>query len=884
MRRYLTLMFLALFLFVHQAQAQDKPFSFATTPGQLPKTAVPRHYAIQVTPNLTDMTTTGSETVALDVLTPTPTLVCNIRNLSVSAATVDGQPATFAEDDKGETVTITAAQTLAIGPHSLSLTFAGHIIRQPEGLYYIKYKDPDGTARTMLGTQMEATDARRLFPCWDEPVYRATYQLTVTVPQDFTAVSNMPIASETPGANGVKTVAFQPTPPMASYLTAFVAGDLESVSGKTSDGIPVSVVTTRGKKASAEYALSVIEKLLPFYDSYFGIKFPLPKMDLIAVPGGFPGAMENWGAIVYNESTLLYDPAKSSQGRKETVFHVVAHETAHQWFGDLVTMAWWDDIWLNEGFASWMDLKATDHFNPDWHVWLRSADAKYAAMSGDARLTTHPVQQHLTSPGQIDQAFDNITYDKGANVIRMVETYLGPDAFQRGIQAYIGAHKYSNTTTADLWNALSKASGQNVTRIAGSFTDQPGFPLVTASAACKNGQQTLTLSQTRFLISGTPPQVQQWQVPVVIAQPPTLFRDKVVGTVLLLTGTQTSQSAGTCGTPIIVNSGNIGYYRVKYVGPLWDAVRKAAPTLAPADQLALLSDRWALVEADQATAPEYLDLTQSLRDSDQLVVWQEILGTVERIDALEAGDPARPAFRAYALGLLRPLMARLGRDAKPGEDEAAAVLRPQVIAALGDYGDPDTLAWAHDRFAAFLADSSSLPPNVRGTVLDIVGHSADQSTYDQLHALAKQATSFEDKQRYYNAMASAQDPALAQQTLALSLTDELPSPFNAFLVYGVAGGGEQPALAWDFVQQHQKELDSRLDFSSRLSFVPNLMGMFTDPARADELLAYSKASLPPDAKRSVDRAVGRIRSAAALKQRELPRIDAWLQEQKTASR
>jgi aminopeptidase N len=875
-RRLFLLFLLALAAPVRPAAAVQQPFSFATTPGSLPKTAVPRHYQIQITPHLTDMTTNGSETIQLDVLTPTPTLVCNIRNMAVSAATVDGQTATFADDDKAETVTVTPTVPLTKGPHTLALTFAGHIIARPQGLYYLRYQDPDGTAKTMLATQMESTDARRLFPCWDEPVYRATYQMTVTVPQDFKVVSNMPQASETPAAGGLKTVSFLPTPPMASYLTALAMGDLESVSGTTSDGIPVSVVTTRGKKASAEYALSAIEKILPFYDDYFGIKYPLPKMDLIAVPGGFPGAMENWGAIIYNEYTILYDPAKSPPARQQSVFHIIAHETAHQWTGDLVTMAWWDDIWLNEGFASWMDLKATDHFNPTWQIWPDSLTAKYRAMDSDARPTAHAIQQHLTDPVQIDQAFDGITYDKGAHVIRMVEDYLGPDTFQKGIRAYIAAHKYSNATTQDLWDALSKASGKPVAEVAGTFTAQPGYPLITAGVDCRNGKQTLTLSQSRFSTGSAEQAAEQWQVPIMVSTP-SLDGKSAGKPKLVLMGTrETTLPAGACGTPVIVNADDVGYYRVKYVGPLWEAVKKAAPMLGAGDQLSLLSDRWALVQADQATTPEYLDLAQSLHDDSQLIVWPQMLNVLGQIDGWEAGDPHRLVFRAYAAGLLRPLMGRLGRDAKPGEDATAVSLRPQVIAALGDYGDPDTLAWAQDRFAAFIKDPNALSPSLRGTVLTIIGQSADQATYDQLHTLAKSSDSREDKQRYYTAMASAHDPKLAQQTLALMLTDELAPSFSIRLLSVIANTGEQPEAVWAFVQAHRDEIDGSQDFTSRNALMPRLIGAFPDPARVEELLAEGRAGLSPDDLPAFDRMADRYRAASVLKLRELPRIDGWL--------
>ncbi len=372
------------------------------------------------------------------------------------------------------------------GTHTLTLSFTGKINQQGQGLFYARYQEQGTNAqKTMLGTQFEATDARRLFPCWDEPSFRARFQLTAVVPENFLAVSNMPVESENKIASG-KEVHFAMSPSMSTYLNVFVTGELDLVETKVGE-TQIRVITTKGKAEQGRYALQASAQILQYYNEYFGTPYPLPKLDQIAIPGGFGGAMENWGGITYFESALLYDPEKSSETTKQIIYEVIAHEMAHMWFGDLVTMAWWDNLWLNEGFASWMGTKCTAHFNPQWEVWLkkqmprdptrRVGIPKEAAMEGDAFSTTHPIQQKIATEAEANSAFDDITYKKGQSFLRMLESFLGEEVFRDGIRKYIAKHKYSNTTTADLWNSLGEASGKPVGDISAGWTEQPGFPV-----------------------------------------------------------------------------------------------------------------------------------------------------------------------------------------------------------------------------------------------------------------------------------------------------------------------------------------------------------------------------------------------------------------------
>jgi aminopeptidase N len=454
----------------------------------------------------------------------------------------------------------------------------------------------------------------------------------------------MPIEEEKNNGES-KEVHFASTPSMASYLLVFCAGDLDAIESQQ-DGVKLRVVTTKGKAEMGRYALESEEKILHFYNDYFGISYPLPKLDLIAVPGGFGGAMENWGGITFYESALLFDPKNSSAQTKEDIFAVVAHEMAHQWFGDLVTMAWWDNLWLNEGFASWMGSKCTDHFNPAWHDWLRRnvprdptrrvGFPKDTAMQGDARSTTHPVQQAITTEAQAGSAFDEITYRKGMSILRMLESFLGENVFRDGIRKYIAAHKYSNSTTADLWQALTEASGKPVGEIAPGWTEQPGFPLVKVS---REGT-TIKLAQERFAVDFPNPPALQWQIPLTYVtqdQPATngfLLRDE----------TANLPNELPVDHAIKFNVEDSGYYRVEYDDASWKLLTAQLGRLSEADRVNLLIDAWALVEANHKPLSHYLELVNQLLNDDQLGVYDQVIDTFTYINRLLSGNPLRPQF------------------------------------------------------------------------------------------------------------------------------------------------------------------------------------------------------------------------------------------------
>jgi aminopeptidase N len=850
--------------------AAEQVFSFAATPGTLPKTVVPARYALDLSPDLDKLTFAGSELVDIEVTEPTTRLMLNAADLTIDTASVDGEAAsTIALHADTETVTFDFPRPIAAGHHQLRVAFAGRINRFARGLYFADYPAAEGRKR-MISSHLEPTDARRIFPGWDEPAFKASIALAVTVPQTFLAVSNMPVASEEPVGEARKRVAFRPTPRMSSYLFVLTAGDLERVTNEV-DGTTVGVVATRGKGEQARFALETASDLLRYFNGYFGTAYPLPKLDLIAVPGGFGGAMENWGGITFFESRLLFDPARSADDARRSIFSIVAHEMAHQWFGDLVTMAWWDNIWLNEGFASWMQAKAAEALHPDWQTWLHSSGAKQGAMGTDARTTTHPIQQPVANESEAQAAFDSITYNKGQAVIRMLENYVGEDAFRAGIRAYMVAHAYSNTTTADLWNALQAASGKPVTAVAAGFTEQGGVPLVIAQASCIGGAQRVTLRQERFTIHDPAPKAQRWQVPVT--------RGGVGGgeETVLLDGTA-EFAAGRCGDPVKLNFGDVGYYRVQYDDTLRIALTRAIDRLGPADRANVLSDAWALVEAGRAAPAAFFDLVERLAGDDNRAVVGQIMGALGRIDHLQWSRPERAAFQAYGRTVLRPLFDRLGWDAAPSEPAENALLRLRLIGMLGNFGDEAIVEEAKRRFAKFVGDPASLPAALRDAVTSIAGRYADRATYDTLLALARGATNTDERVRYYMAAASARDPELAGATLALTLTDELPTTLIGRVISTVASGGEHRDLAWNFVKENLATLAAKQGPSFRDNFPAGLLGNFTDTAHAQELAEFGPAHATSGGRKVAARTYERMMADADFATQQLPAVDAWVKE------
>ncbi len=867
----------ALFIFTAVTSLKaEKPFEFPTTPGKLPKHIRPIEYAIRIQPDLAKLTFSGSETVQLSVESPTRQIVFNAFDVSVTEARIDENliaSSAVKADTKNELVTLSLPEELQHGQHTLALKFNGKINQFGRGLYYVKYQEQGtGAKKLLLGTQFEATDARRLFPCWDEPVFRARFQLSAVVPENWMAVSNMPIASERKVSAG-REVSFQPTPSMSTYLNVFCAGEFDAIESET-EGVKLRIITTKGKAESGRYALESTAQILHYYNQYFGIPYPLPKLDQLAIPGGFGGAMENWGGITYYETALLFDPQNSSITTKQRVYEVIAHEVAHQWFGDLVTMAWWDNLWLNEGFASWMGTKCTAHFNPQWEVWLeksiprdparRIGIPKEQAMEGDARATTHPIQQPVATEGEANNAFDDITYKKGQSFLRMLESFLGEEPFRDGIRRYIQAHQYSNSTTADLWNALDAASGKPVTEIAAAWTEQPGFPVVTVKRE-NNGK--VLLAQERFTIGFSKASDGLWKIPI------TYFIDaQSAPATMLMSQKTTSLEDIPMDRALKLNVDGAGNYRVAYDATSWKLLLASLPGMNAPDKVNLLSDAWAFVQAGLQPLAFYIDLVGRLPQDTALAVREQIINVFDSINHLLADTPQRDQFRNYAQWVLRPTLNELTFEPIRAELPTAPVLRASLIQELGLLGDQDVIKRCRENFEAYLKNPASVPSDLRGATFAVVMRNGNAEIWQRLHDLGLKTTSTEEKQNYYDALAFATDPALIKKTLAIALTDELPTSRAVFLVSKVARESDRPDLAWEFAKANFKGLLAKVDALGANSYIPSLFTFFTDPNRIEELRSFAKAHLSEASAKPVEIAADEIRFRADLRRRLIEQI------------
>jgi aminopeptidase N len=855
-----------LFAFALQPALADAPQRVV-----LPANVTPLHYDLAITPDASAKSFTGSVKIDIEVREQTSRIELNAADLvfsHVALSGVAGQPQ-VAFDKTEETATLTFAAPIAPGHYALSIEYAGRINNNAAGLFYLDYGTARGKKRALF-TQFENSDARRFVPCWDEPAQKATFTLTATVPADEMAVSNMPVASRERLTDGLDRVRFAQTPVMSSYLLFFGLGDFERVSRRV-DGVDVGVIVKRGDAAQARYALDAASQILPYYEDYFGVKYPLPKLDLVAGPGQsqFFGAMENWGAIFFFERDLLIDPKISTDADKRGIYITIAHEMAHMWFGDLVTMQWWDGIWLNEGFASWMEYKAADRFHPQWNVWLRSLRSKEAAMRIDARAGTHPIIQPIADVLQANEAFDTISYSKGQSTIRMLENYVGEDAFRAGVRAYIKAHAYGNTVTDDLWAELDKTSPTPISGVAHDFTLQSGVPLIRVIAT----RRGIHLTQDRFAANETGDGAKVWQVPVV---------EKALGGKSEWRGVVSREKPADIAVPKgavpIVNAGQAGYFRTLYDGRLSARLAAHFRALAPADQRGLLGDGRALGYSGTQPMANLLALTSQARSGMNPQVLAAIAGEIAELDRLYRGLPGRTAFRAYGLSVLRPLFAKVGWTPRPGENANTPLLRTALLDALNQLDDPKAIAKARKYFAAYTRAPASLSGDLRGSVLSIVAAHADAATWEQLHALAKNAPSSLEKHEFYNLLGSVHDRALAERALALALTDEAPATLRPAIVDSVSD--YCPEMAFDFTAAHLDAINAMLEPDSRNEFAPRLAESSTDPAMIAKLEAFAVAHIPATARQTTVKAEAAIAYAAMVRAKRLPEIDRWLRRRR----
>ncbi len=838
---------------------------------RLPNSVSPRKYVLSLKPDLQTFTFEGEEDVVIDISEEVSSVVLNAAELQIHHASVqlpDGAVAHTKSVDfneTAETVTLTFDRPLPKGSATLSLRFAGTLNNRLLGFYRSEYTTPEGEKRFMAATQFEATDARRAFPCWDEPAQKAAFQVTLVIPSALTAISNTHVVEEKDLGDGTKAVTFAETPPMSTYLLAFVVGDLASVEAKAGDGTLIRVWATPDRAHLGDLALETSVSILDYMNEYFGIPYPLEKLDHIALPDFAAGAMENWGAITYRERILLYDPLKSTAITKQSIAEVIAHEMAHMWFGDLVTMEWWDDLWLNESFASWMGNKAVDELYPEWSMWTQFLQDAAVGFSLDGLRSSHPIEATVRDPAEIEEIFDAISYQKGAAILWMLEQFIGEEAFQKGMHLYLSAHRYGNARTKDLWKALSKASGEDVTGLMDTWVKQTGFPMLSVKTLRENSDLNLSLTQTRFLyehlLEGEE-DATVWKVPISIQ------RAGGVGKATLLMEKR-SQSHVLSGERlpevedwVKINAGQAGFYRVNYPPEEWERLLPAVEGLSlPAtDRLGLQNDAYALSRGGFMPATLYLSVTQAYINEEDAAVWAAISANLRDFEANVVDAPYLPQFRAFARGLYRPVAKRIGWDSRPEEGHLDALLRTFVLGRLGLFDDEETAREAARRFEAYLEDPASLNPDLQDVVFSLAAYGGDRSVYEQLWDLEREAVLNEEKVRLLVALARPKRGDLLKETLERSLSDDVRSQDTVLVVTTVGSHPYGRDLAWEFIKDNWSELDRRYrDTGFMMRRLVGVTEAFTTLERAEEVGEFFRAHPIPAAKMKIQQSLERIR-------------------------
>jgi len=815
-------------------------------PYRLPTTVVPSTYALVLEPDLEAATFAGEVSIQVEVVEATSEVVLNALDLQLDTAEVDGRPAEVTLDAEHGRATLRLAEPVGPGPAEVHLRFRGTLNDKLRGFYRSTFKDSTGTEHTIATTQFESTDARRAFPCWDEPALKATFAVTLVVPDDLLAVSNAAVVSETTLGDGRRRVVFEPTMKMSTYLVAFIVGPLAATDAVDVDGVPLRVIAPPERIALAPFALEAGAFALRAYSDFFGIPYPGGKLDLVAIPDFAFGAMENLGCVTFRETALLADEPLASRAELQRVADVVNHEIAHMWFGDLVTMKWWNGIWLNEAFATFMELKATDAFRPEWDRWTSFGVERAAAFAVDSLAATRPIEFPVVSPAEAEGMFDVLTYQKGCAVMRMLEQYVGEDGFRDGLRLYMAAHAYGNTETSDLWDAIEQATGQPVRATMDSWILQGGFPLVTATLSADGVAVTLDQESFRFLPDRVVEEhVPLWSVPVVLRTS--------TGDVQRVLLDQRSRTVplDTKADWVVVNAGASGFYRVRYAPALLAALLGdlAAAKLTPLERHALASDTHAAMLAGMAPVADLLEVIRALAGDDDPDVWTSLASCLAFLVRVAHGTEAEDLATALVREVARPALGRVGWDPVEGEGARTATLRGVLVALLGGPGqDPEVRARAKALFECWLADRASVPPDLVDPVLHTTGRLSDPADYDRILQRFRSAATPQEEVSTLVALSSVEDPALFARTVELYLSSEVRTQNApqalAVALRSVVGG----ALAWESVTQHWAEINERYPSNSISRLLSGLAAQASPALAADARAFLIDHPIPQGAK------------------------------------
>ncbi|CAO2168959.1 unnamed protein product [Urochloa humidicola] len=838
---------------------------------RLPRFTAPLRYDLRLRPDLTACTFTGAAAIAVAVSAPTRFLVFNAAELNVDRASVRFQdlvPSEVVHFEEDEILVLRFDRELPIGEGLLTMDFTGTLNDQMRGFYRSKYVY-NGESRNMAVTQFEAADARRCFPCWDEPAFKAKFKLTLEVPSDLVALSNMPVVKEAV-SGPIKTVNYEESPLMSTYLVAIVVGVFDYIEGSTSEGTKVRVYTQVGKTNQGKFALDVGVKSLDLYKEYFATPYPLPKLDMIAIPDFAAGAMENYGLVTYRETALLYDELLSSASNKQQVAITVAHELAHQWFGNLVTMEWWTHLWLNEGFASWVSYLAVESLFPEWNNWTQFLDETTSGLRLDALAESHPIEVEINHASEIDAIFDSISYDKGASVIRMLQSYLGAERFQKALASYIKKYAYSNAKTEDLWAVLEEESGEPVKDLMTTWTKQQGYPVIYAKI---NGDN-LELEQAQFLSDGSSG-TGMWIVPITSccgsydAQKKFLLKDKT-DKMHIKEFTASQSYDGEKNIWIKLNIDQTGFYRVKYDDELAAGLVNAikAKKLSLMDKIGIVEDSYALSVARKQTLTSLLQLLNAYHDESDYTVLSHVTSVCLSISkiSVDATPDLNKDIKQLLINLLLPAAIKLGWDPKDGESHLDVMLRSLLLVALVKLGHNETVNEGVRRFHIFFEDrkASILPPDTRKAAYLAVMRTvstSNRSGYDALLKIYRETAEPQEKSRILGSLSSSPDKDIVLEALNFMFTDEVRNQDSYYILGGVSLEGRE--VAWTWLKKNWDQVLNTWKSSSLISdFINSIVSPFTSEEKAAEVSEFFADRIKPSFERALKQSLERVRISA----------------------
>ena len=846
---------------------------------RLPDTVTPERYQIRLAPDLKAFTFAGEETVSLSIHEPVKEILLNVAEITIHSVTVTGVEdktieGTVRLDHANERAIFAFPQTLVPGAWQLNLRFSGTLNDKLHGFYRSTYKDTNGQEKTLASTQFESTDARRAFPCWDEPALKAVFQSTLVIDDLLTAISNTSIVRETrlPGT-GKKEVVFADTIKMSTYLVAFIVGEFEGTAPVFVEGKPLRVWAIPGKRDLAKFGQDIGAASLQFFSTYYNYPYPGDKLDLIAIPDFASGAMENLGAITFRETALLVDENNATRSELERVADVVSHENAHMWFGDLVTMRWWNGLWLNEAFATFMEMLAVDHCKPEWQRWTSFAVSRAAAMLVDGLKSTRPIEFPVRLPAEAAGMFDILTYEKGAAVLRMLEQYLGADVFRQGIAGYLRKHEYNNAETTDLWDAIEESSRQPVRSLMDSWVFQPGYPLLTAHVE----QNTLILGQQRFLYlpeAATDGQI--WQVPIFLRIKTTAG---VHTQTLLLTEREMRVTLPAAPEWVVVNADGPGFYRVRYSQDLLSCLtRSPQTTLSAVERFNLVNDTWAATLAGLSPMASYLDLLQLFREETDHNVWTAILGSCHYLYRL-LEPQQRTGLQTLIRSLLGPITQKIGWEPHPGESELTSQLRGELLSALGTLGnEPTTQHEAKVRYRQYKNTPSAVDRNVVPALVAILAYTGGRTEYEEFHANVSEAKTPQEEQRYLFALAAFRPADLLDRTLTMTLNGEVRTQNAPYLMRALLLNTDGREHVWRFMKKHWEEMTRLYPDNSIVRMCEGITALVT-PVLETDVREFFASHLVKQGAKTMEQHLEKLRIAVACKQREETNLVTYFSRQ-----